>query len=720
MLAGPVFYQYYQLPVYKSRASLLIKNGIHEGRIADSSAQEMHNQRIKPGFENEIGILNSYTLMKKVVNKLGLQVQYYTTKSPKSERYAGLPVRMFIEKAAPELYTNTLELRLIDQQKVMLNGKTYPLNQSLKTPYGQLRFLPDTSLQIRKESFRLKVMSPAKAITTYLAKLSVALPPNQAEIVEISLTDALPDRAEAILNQMTYEFSQDINLQKQKETDHYLAAIEDRLGLIAAGLTTDKKGQEAKIVPTDSLLLVGEAQSFLTAIRKNDTRLKEVTHKLNGLESLERALQSQVETKTVERTVFMFSEPQLVYWVTQLLKHEENVRRQKKSTTQLQPASQIKSNITTAIKALRKQLVSSHDQLVASNRRMEHVMHRVLRKGKNLVAIFNQKDMKMELYQYLLQKREETALAARSTAGDSRVIDIAWTDDKPVEPVHKMVYLLLGLVGLLLPIGVIRLKDAVKDRVMPYTDVEELTQVPILGAIAHSSYLEADGLVFKPHLQSVMGEQIRTLRTNLQLLKRGVNQNQLILITSSLSGEGKSLLSLNLGASLSMVNRPTIILEMDLRKPQLHKRLHLQNRVGISTYLNDKASIDEIIQPISEYENYFIITAGPLPHNPAELMSSKRLDQLFYELKERFAFVIVDSPPVGLVTDAQLIAPFADTTLYVVRQNFTPKTCLKLINRLNKGQQFQNLSIVLNGAGRGELIYNQDYGRDYTEDPVNT
>jgi capsular exopolysaccharide synthesis family protein len=313
-----------------------------------------------------------------------------------------------------------------------------------------------------------------------------------------------------------------------------------------------------------------------------------------------------------------------------------------------------------------------------------------------------------------LQKREETALSAASTVSDSRTVDAARTGSKPVKPVKLTIFGLFAALGLLIPIGFISAKDALNNRVLRRSDVEEATQVPILGEIVRSKQISADNLVFKPRMQSVIGEQIRALRTNLQFLRSDPHRSQVLLFTSSISGEGKSFISLNLGASLALVDRTTVILEMDMRKPKLHKSLHMENRAGLSNYLIGEATIDEILRPIIGYENYYIITAGPLPPNPSELLSSPRLAQLFDELKARFDYVLVDSPPVGLVTDSQLIAPFADATMFLVRHDHTPKNYIKMVDTLYKEQRFQKLSIILNGVGEGEsYYYSYSYGDYY-------
>lgn len=176
-------------------------------------------------------------------------------------------------------------------------------------------------------------------------------------------------------------------------------------------------------------------------------------------------------------------------------------------------------------------------------------------------------------------------------------------------------------------------------------------------------------------------------------------------------------MSMNVGASLALVDRPTVILEMDLRKPKLHMSLGMRNAVGISNYLIGEATLDDVLQPIEGFPNYFLISSGPLPPNPSELLNGPYLPKLFEELRARFEYVIVDSPPIGLVTDAQVIAPFADATLYMVRHDITPKTYLKMVDNLYKEHRFNNLNVILNAVGDGEsYYYSYSYGGYYEDD----
>ena len=320
--------------------------------------------------------------------------------------------------------------------------------------------------------------------------------------------------------------------------------------------------------------------------------------------------------------------------------------------------------------------------------------------------ITRQQTIKNNLYTYLLQKREEMAVTFAAAVADSRIIDAAKSSTAPVKPVGVVIYALFGLIGLLVPTGVIAGRSALNNRVMRRVDVEQVTQVPILGEVTNKRH--RDILVVAPHQRSVIAEQIRSIRTNLQGWTDETDRKQVMLFTSSMSGEGKSFVSLNLGASLAMMRQPTIILEMDMRMPRLHQMFDIDNSVGLSSYLNGEATLSEIIKPVPGHPNYFIIPSGPLPADPSELLHGPNVKQLLELLREQFQYILLDAPPIGIVTDAQIIAPYTDTTLFVIRHGLTPKHSLKLLDTLYREQRFQNLSIILNAVGGSEDYHFND------------
>jgi capsular exopolysaccharide synthesis family protein len=266
------------------------------------------------------------------------------------------------------------------------------------------------------------------------------------------------------------------------------------------------------------------------------------------------------------------------------------------------------------------------------------------------------------------------------------------------------------MIGLALPFGTISIIDLLNDKIQRQKDITDNTEATILGEISHVEHDEP--LVVSKLGRSVFAEQIRTLRTNLAYLAPG-KKLQSILFTSSLSGEGKSFVSLNMGASLAMMDKKTVILEFDLRKPMLKTKLQIKNTKGISNYLIGQAELDEIVFPVDEQPNLSIVTSGPIPPNPVELMVNGRLRELFAGLREKFDYIIVDAPPIGIVTDAQVLEEFADATLYVVRQNYTPKSYLKFIDTLYTKKKLKHMNLIFNGikaGGRYGYGYAGGYG----------
>ncbi|WP_288428179.1 tyrosine-protein kinase [uncultured Spirosoma sp.] len=721
-LGAGYVYLMYQPPVYKVQASLLIKDE-KKGMGQESLMKELDLFSSSKVVENEMEILKSFTLMDRVVKNLGLDVRYYhPTTTVNKEIYNESPIRLLVEKPVSELYNEELEISFVDGRTVKLNGTAYPINQSIRTPYGQLRVFARKPLTSTLEPVIVTVANHAGAVESYLADLTVEPTGKQSTVLVMTLEETVPDKGEAILNQLISEYNREAIVDKNKEANNTLNFIEDRLALISGELSTVEKEVELYKSTQGITDLSVQAQTFLTTVKENDTQLTETNMRLGALNDVERYIQNQSNEKGLAPATLGFSDPILTGLLTKVaeleLKREEVSRTMSPNNPLLQSLDSqlktMKASIGENVQTIRQQLTSNQNQLVANNKRIENMIRTVPGKERALLNITRQQAIKNGLYTYLLQKREETALSAASTVSDSRTVDAARTGSKPIKPIKMMIFALFAAFGMLVPIGFTTAKDALNNRVLRRSDVEEATQVPIVGEVVKSRQLTADNLVFKPRMQSVVGEQIRAIRTNLQFLRSDPHESQVLLFTSSISGEGKSFISLNLGASLALVDRPTVILEMDLRKPKLHKSLHMENRAGLSNYLIGEASIDELLQPIMGYENYYIITAGPLPPNPAELLSSPRLGQLLNELKERFEYVLIDSPPVGLVTDSQLIAPFADATMFLVRHDHTPKNHLKMVDTLYKENRFQKLSIILNGVGEGEsYYYNYSYGDYY-------
>jgi len=269
--------------------------------------------------------------------------------------------------------------------------------------------------------------------------------------------------------------------------------------------------------------------------------------------------------------------------------------------------------------------------------------------------------------------------------------------------------LMFFLSGIIVPAVIIYLRDLLNFKIKHRLDIERFTKVPVIAEISHSN--DTSSLLVTSRPRSMVAEQIRSLRTNLQFVIPDDDQ-KVILFTSSISGEGKSFVSLNLGASLAMSGKKTIILELDLRKPKLHLGLTIDNAIGLSNYLIGKATISEIIKEIELQENYYIITSGPIPPNPAELLVNDRIAKLIEQLRKDFDYIIIDAPPAGLVTDAQILNTYADVTMFIIRHNYSMKSQIFSIDNFYRQKKLKNMNIIMNSIDI-QSTYGYSYGYGY-------
>jgi capsular exopolysaccharide synthesis family protein len=322
-----------------------------------------------------------------------------------------------------------------------------------------------------------------------------------------------------------------------------------------------------------------------------------------------------------------------------------------------------------------------------------------------------QQSLKQDLYLFLLQKREETAISQTATISSVRILDNAESDEKPYAPKQSLIYLIGLFAGIFLPAAGLSIKEMLNIRINSKSDIEKHTSVPLLGEISRNIN-KSKQLIYND-FRSIISEEIRAVRTNLKYVTEKGKSN-VILFTSSMSGEGKSFISLNLGNSIAMSGKKVVLLELDLRKPRLLKNIGIENDYGFTNYVisTEEDSISNLIKPSTFNENFFFISSGPIPPNPTELLMNDRLKILIDDLRTKFDYVIIDSAPVGLVSDALIIEEFVDITCYVVRQNYTYKSQLGIVNDLHRSKKAKHLYLIVNDI---ELKKNNitGYGHGY-------
>ncbi|OIN57802.1 GumC family protein [Arsenicibacter rosenii] len=696
-------YVYRQQPVYKIQASVLIKDekkGVEEQSILKDEPSFVPSKVV----ENEIEILHSFRLMNKVVSKLNLGVTYFRKDAfKKKDLYGKSPIELIVEKPGELLYEDKIHLVFTSEQTVEIDEVSYPLNQSVSTPYGQLRIqtvrpvLPGTELYVQ-------VTPLPYVVANYINTLTVE-PTNKAStVVMLTLEDTVPERGEQILNELVQEYNLAVVADKNRLAQNALKFLDDRLASLSQELNQAEKGVESYKRTEGITDLNAQAQSFLQQVQQNDAQLNEVSIQLGALRDVERYVGSKANQRGVAPATMGLNDPVLLNLVTKLSDLEMQRDQLLRTTPEEHPLIETlddqiratRTGINENIQNNKQALQSTQSALVKTNNRTEGQIRTVPGKERTLLDITRQQAIKNSQYTYLLQKREETALSYAAEVSQNIMVDVAHSTPDPVKPKKLIIFLIFGLVGFVIPMGVLILRDMMNNQVQQRREIEGVTRVPVIGEIVKSR--EKQPLVVTPRTQSQIIEQFKMLRTDVQHIRVSPHMAQVVLVTSGISGEGKSFISMNLAASFALTNQPTILLEMDLRKPRAHKALNAESKPGISDYLAGRATLDDIMQPVTGYNyQYWVITSGMPVADPAELLAQAGLGQLFQELRRRFSHIVVDSPPISFFTDAKLLAYCADTSLLVVRKGVTPKAQLPILDKLQYERRFPNLHLVLNG-----------------------
>ncbi|WP_185716320.1 tyrosine-protein kinase family protein [Larkinella knui] len=712
MLVAGFVYIWFTEPIYRIQASLLVKEG--KDNVADEGLlKQLHIYSPNKVVENEIEILKSNSLMKKVVDSLGLNVRFFrSTPFGKREIYEEAPIRLVLSDPTPNLYRADLEISIISPTTVRLNDWVYPANQVINTPFGRLKIFIKQPVVYSNEPILVQVMTDPQAIRYYLSKLTVEPSSSTSSVLVLTIEDAVPAKGEAILNQMIVNYNSAATVDKNRVVASTLSFIQARLKLVSGELAALEKSIENYKSVNRITGMGSSAQALLSNLQSNDAQLNQVAIQLSSLGDVEKYIRSKKDNRAALPATLKFNDPTLTSLLGKLTDLEVQRNLLARNSSESSPLlrslddqiATTRASLAETIATLRSILINTRSQLLATNKRYESRVRVIPGKERMLMNITRQQAIKNNLYNYLLQKQEETALSFASIASTSQVIDAASGSPEPVKPIKALILVLFGAVGLLIPIAVIRIKNFFNERVSGRSEINQATEAPVIGEIAYVRH--EFPVIVNGRKRSVAAEQIRALRTNLQFLREKPSDSQVLLFTSSISGEGKSFLSLNVAVSMALVGRPTLIMDMDLRRPKLHKALNMLNFRGSSSYLTGEATLDEILQQVPGFDNLFIISCGPIPLNPSELLSGPRLGELIQELRTRFDNIVIDSPPIGLVTDAQLIGPFADATLYSVRHNITNRSYLKLVDLLYQEKRFPKLNIILNSV---KNKYSYDY-----------
>lgn len=691
---------------------------------------ELENYQTNKVVENEAEVLKSVSLMKLALQELNFNVSYFIKDNALRDKEifgSRLPIEVTLHQYDSMAFFNKdmntfYNIHIIDENTYELedelkNRRLLQFGQEVETQFGVFSIQPLQALHF-PTTVKINFNNPFALPGRYSGRLDVFIVNKLASVLRISLTDPVPEKGILVLNKLIEIYNKEAIRDKNKTAENTIAFIDEQLSELTAELQGIEQEVEAYKMQNRITELSSDAQQYLSNSHDSKNRLSEITVQLDVLKSIETYLINQQDDHQAVPSSLTIQDPTLSNLIAEFnayhMERERMLRTSEPNNPLVQNLNQqlvtLKRNILENIKNIRSGIEITRNSLLARTTEFDNQSGRIPEIERRLLEISRQQVTKQEHYTYLVQKREEAALSlAATTVSNSRIIDPAMAGNKPVKP-NKMVILGFAFVmGLGLPLALVFVKYQLNDKIQVKKDVASKTNVPILGEISrHGGKLP---FIISDNVRSPIAEQFRLIRTNIQFTLQPLD-HKVILVTSSLSGEGKSFFSLNLALTLAMAGNKVAVCEFDLRKPALLNFLNMDKDTGISDYLmSDSISIaDLIIKHPSHPDNIHIFGCGSIPEHPSELMSTPKVEYFVDKLKENYHVVILDSAPVGQVADAFSLSKFADLTAYLMRYNYTPKSMIGFLNESFEEKKLLNPVIILNDA---TLQTNYGYGYGY-------
>ena len=702
--------------------------------------------------ETEIEILKSRNNMLKIVDSLGLAYSYYDVQQLRDYPIYGTNVvRAELDSVSLRNLSSTIE--------IIVNKDDQTYNFDIKTQYGgnaESKNIKTDKLPIKVElsqgtlilhpskftsklngTQRIKILNPNLVAARLSGSLNISFAKNSSTILRINCSTPMIREGVDVINTLISFYNQDIIADKNRSAMQTEAFILDRLVLISSELKDVEDRLERYRRVNNITDLNAQAQMNLSKQSDTEEQLAEVAAQQKIIASVEKAISKQDEYAHIPQII---EDAELNSMIDAYNKKVSQLERQKETSTEDNPIiismqedlAREKSRIFQNIQTAKTNLAVKHSSIAAIESKSASQLASVPPIDKGLQEIFREQQVKVNIYTFLLQKREEIALQKTLATPTARLIDNP-SGSGPVSPKKMTIYGVALLIGFLVPALLIFLRRLIFPIFRDSDDLERVTQVPILGEICIADK-KSGKLVVAESDSTPISEMFRLVRNNIQFALTE-NDKKVILVTSSLSGEGKTFTASNIALSFALTGKRTVVLGMDIRRPVLSHLFKMKNDEGVTTFLSGQVSnILDLVMPAAENENLYVIPGGPVPPNPNELLLSRHMAEMFNQLRAEFDFIIVDSAPIVVVSDSFLIAPHVDMELYVARANYSTKRCLKVMHQAVESGRLPNCYLLLNGVniksnsymykryghyGRyGRKGYGYGYSYSHTEKPT--
>lgn len=743
-------YLRYTTPIYQATAKMLIKD--EDTRGARASRQMLDNMATlgmmtnSAGIDNEMEILHSTTISEEAIKDLKLYAVYHEKGTIKKHLvYKTQPINVDLNAASLSKLQSPIKLEItrkgnnynVDyeffpavelgqptaKKPIKGNNTVNRLPSSIKTQAGTISFSQNGTVELEDgKTLYVTIVPPVKMAEAYCKALNIAPSSKQTTIAVLTLTDVSPQRALDYLEALTTAYNRQANEDKNAIAYRTEEFINGRLEKISAELGhTDGSIEQFKRNNQMIELQMSATQTMANA-NQYDQKLIEVNMQIALLNNLSQFIDDDSNMYQVIPSNIGLEDPSTTQLITsynkEVLERNTLLRTASESSPAVKPYTarldQLHNSIKKAMAQSKKTLEIQRNSLNQQYRKYQGQVLSSPEQQRVMTEIGRQQEVQTALYTMLLQKREENSISLAATADKGRLIDRPTFMGK-VKPKSSMIMLIGLILGLGIPFGILMLINYFKYKVENREDIAKLTSFPTIADIAVSTEqakAKAD-IVVHENTNNMMEEIFRALRTNIQfMLQEG---EKVIMTTSSIAGEGKTFCASNLAISFALLGKKVILVGLDIRKPRLAELFEIQDhKHGITPLLTmispTKEDVRSQIVPSGVNKNLDLLMAGPIPPNPAELVERQQLDVIIEHLKEDYDYILLDTAPVGLVTDSLQIARVANATMAVVRADYTPKDNILMLDELAKEGKLKNLALVLNGIDMSKKKHSYHYG----------
>ncbi len=733
-------------PSYEVSTSVIIDNNEKsKGSGSMVSLEKLGLYSATSSFDNEIEIFQSRTLVKNVVINSALYINYARRGLFRNEDlYQKSPINVWMtpEEASSLSGEAKLYIHFLPDGKISVvakirdkNGEIVEYTKSidrlpslLSTPQGTFNFsegiVENLDDWTPEDELIVSINSPVEVARGYSAALSVQSISKTTTIVDISFKTTVREKGVDFINKLVELYNKEANDYKNEvalKTSEFIGEriliINDELGSTEEELERFKKESKITDLKRDADVALTESNRYQQRIVENSTQIRLVQF----LEDYADDPKSEFEVLPVNVGLEDVRLSQLISSYNEMLLER---KRLLVTSSELNPMvvnldasiASMRRNVLTTIASVYRGLLIRQSDIEREADVYAGRIGSTPAKERKLIGIARQQEIQSTLYLMLLQKREENALTLASTAKNARIFNEPLASVAPISPNKRMYMFVALLLGLSIPIMALYLKDLFSFKVESRADVEKITTVPILAEIPICLNPPKEGsIVVQENNNDIMAESFRALRTNMLFMFK--KKQRVAMVTSTSSGEGKSFISANLAVSLALMGKRVVIVGLDIRKFGLNRAFGISCKMkGMSNYLaNPSINLLSLIHPSKTIPNLSILTGGTIPPNPTELLSRDSLDKAISILRDHYDYIILDTAPIGVITDTQIIARVADISLYVCRANFSNKSDYSLINDLYYNNKIPNISTVVNDVDISRQSYGSRYGVGYGE-----